>query len=55
MKEIVDDTKKWKNIPCSWIGRTNIVKMPILSKAIYTFNIIPIKIVPVFFPELEQL
>ena len=43
MKEIEDDTKKWKNVPCSWIGRTNIVKMSILPKAIYTFNANPTK------------
>ena len=43
MKEIEDDTKKWKNIPCSWIGRTNIVKMSTVPKAIYTFNAISIK------------
>lgn len=54
MKEIEEDTKKWKNIPCSWIGRINIVKMSILSKAIYTFNSVPMKIAPAFFSKLEQ-
>ena len=44
MKEIKEDTKIWKNIPCSWIRRSNIVKMSVLLKAIYTFNEIPIKI-----------
>ncbi|KAF0876673.1 LORF2 protein, partial [Crocuta crocuta] len=54
MKEIEEDTKKWKNIPCSWIGRINIVKMSLLPKALYTFNAIPIKIAPAYFSKLEQ-
>ena len=54
MKNIKDDTNRWRDIPCSWVGGTNIVKMTILPNAICRFSVVPIKLSMTFFTELKQ-
>ena len=54
MKEIKDDINRWRDIPCSWVGKINIVKMTILPNTIYRFSVIPIKLLMAIFTKLEQ-
>ena len=54
MKEIKEDINRWRDIPCSWVGRINIMKMTVLQNAIYRFNVTSVKLPVTFFSELEQ-
>ena len=54
MKEVKDDINRWRDIPCSWVGRINIVKMTKVPNAIYRFIVIPVKLLMAFFTKLEQ-
>ena len=54
MKELKDNINRWRDIPCSWVGRINIVKMTVLTNAIYRFSVIPIKLPKAFFTKLEE-